>query len=60
MEGFIQVSYRKVNSEEISYQAIYRETRKETEFHMTPIYLIIDKGFNYDLYIMNIEERIPQ
>ncbi len=60
MEGLIQVPYRKVDSEETSYQAVCRETREEMELHTAPVYLITDKGFNYDLYTTNIGERISQ
>ena len=59
MEELIQVPYRKVDLGEISYQAVYREIREETGLHTASIYLIIDKSFNYDLYITNVGERIP-
>ena len=49
-----------MDSGEISYQAICRETREETGLYIAPVYLIIDKEFNCDLYITNIGERIPQ
>ncbi len=60
MEGLIQVPYRKVDSEETSYQAVCKETRKETGLHITPVYLVTDKSFNYDIYITDIGEKIPQ
>ena len=60
MEGLIQVSCEKVDLEETSYQAVCRETREETGLHTAPVYLIMDKSFNCDLYIMDIEESIPQ
>ncbi len=60
MEGLIQVPCEKVDPGETSYQAVYRETREEIGLHTTPVYLITDKSFNCDLYIMNIGERIPQ
>ncbi len=50
MEGLIQVPYEKVDSGETSYQAVYKETKEETGLHMEPVYLTMDKGFNYDLY----------
>ena len=59
MEGLIQVSCGKVNSGEISYQAVCRETRKEIGLHTASVYLITDKGFNCDLYTTNIRERTP-
>ena len=60
MERLIQVSCGKVNPEEISYQVVCRETREETGLHMTSVYLITDKGFNYNLYTTDIGERTPQ
>ncbi len=60
MEGLIQVSCKKVNLEETSYQAVYRETREETGLHTIPVYLIKDKGFNCDVYTIDIGEKIPQ
>jgi len=45
---------------ETSYQAVYREIREETGLHIAPVYLIIDKNFNCDLYTTDIGERIPQ
>ncbi len=59
IEGLIQVSCEKVNSGEISYQAVCRETREETGLHITPVYLITDKDFNCDIYTTNIGKRIP-
>jgi len=47
-----------VDLEEIFYQAICRETREEIELYIMSIYFIIDKKFNYDLYIIDIGERI--
>ena len=58
IEGLIQVSCEKVDLEEISYQAVCRKTREETGLHTTPVYFIINKDFNCDLYITNIEKRI--
>jgi len=49
-----------VDSGEMSYQAVCKETREETGLHTVPVYLITDKGFNYDLYTMDIGERILQ
>ncbi len=60
MEGLIQVSCGKVNPEETSYQAVCRETREETGLHTVPVYLIMDKSFNCDLYTTNIGERMSQ
>ncbi len=60
MEGLIQVSCEKVDLGETSYQAVCRETREETGLHIAPVYFTMDKGFNYDLYITDIRERIPQ
>ncbi len=60
MKELIQVPCGKVNSEEISYQAVCRETREETGLHTAPVYLTTDKGFNCDLYTTDIGERIPQ
>ncbi len=60
MEGLIQVSCGKVDSEKTSYQAVCRETREETGLHTVPVYLIIDKSFNCDLYTTDIGERTPQ
>jgi len=60
MEGLIQVSCRKVDPGETSYQAVCRETKEEMGLHTTPVYLIIDKRFNCDLYITDIGMRIPQ
>ena len=57
MKGLIQVSYEKVNLEKISYQAVCWETRKETGLHIASVYLIMDKGFNCDLYTMDVGER---
>jgi len=58
MKGLIQVSCEKVDLEEISYQAVYRETRKETGLHIALVYPTTDKGFNYNFYIIDIEKRI--
>src|SRR6266542_1648869 len=60
MKGLIQVPYGKIDPGEISYQAVYRETREETGLHIAPMYLITDKGFNCDLYTIDIRERISQ
>ncbi len=59
MEGLIQVLCEKVDPGETFYQAVCREIREETGLHTAPVYLTIDKGFNYDLYTMDIGERIP-
>ncbi len=37
-----------------------RETRKEMGLHTALVYLITDRGFNCDLYTIDIRERIPQ
>ena len=60
IEELIQVSCGKVDLGETSYQAICRETREETGFHIVPVYLTIDRKFNCDLYTINIKERIFQ
>ncbi len=60
IEGLIQVSCGKVDSEETSYQAVYRETREKTGLHIALLYLTIDKGFNCNLYTTDIREKIPQ
>jgi len=58
MKGLIQVPCRKIDIGETSYQVVCRETREEMSLHTAPIYLTIDKDFNYDLYITDIGERI--
>jgi len=58
IEGLIQVPYEKVDLRETSYQTVCRKIRKETELHMVSVYLTIDKSFNCDLYITDIEKRI--
>ncbi len=58
MEGFIQVPCGKVNSGKTLYQAVCKETREEIDLHIASVYLTTDKGFNCDLYIINIEKRI--
>ncbi len=60
IEGLIQVPCEKVDPEEISYQAVCRETKEETGLHIIPVYLITDKGFNCDIYTTDIGERISQ
>jgi len=60
MEGLIQVPCEKVDSGETSYQAVCKETREKTGLHTAPVYLIIDKGFNCDIYITDIGKRTPQ
>ncbi len=60
IEGLIQVSCGKVNSGETSYQAVCRETKEETGLYTASIYLTVDKGFNCDLYTIDIGERISQ
>jgi len=57
MEECIQVSCKKVDPEETSYQAICREIREEMGLYIASVYLTIDKGFNYDLYITDIGEK---
>ncbi len=59
IKELIQVSYRKVDLRETFYQIMYREIRKKIELYTILIYLNINKDFNYDLYTMNIEKRIP-
>ncbi len=44
----------------MSYQAVCREIREETNLYTTPVYLTMDKGFNCDLYTTDIGERISQ
>ncbi len=58
MGRLIQVLYGKVNLKKISYQAICREIRKEIGLHIALVYFTIDKNFNCDLYITDIEKRI--
>ena len=60
MEGLIQVFCEKVDLGEIFYQAVCRKTREETSLHIAPVYLTKDKGFNSDIYTMDIGKRIPQ
>ncbi len=60
MEGLIQIPCGKVDPEEMSYQVVYRKTREKTCLHIALLYFITDKGFNCDLYITDIGERIPQ
>jgi len=60
LEGLIQVLCEKIDLEEISYQMIYREIRKEIGLYIVLIYIITDKGFNCDFYIIDMRERIPQ
>ena len=60
MEGLIQVPCRKVDPGETLYQAVCRKTRKEMGLHITLLYLTTDKGFNCDLYTIDIGERISQ
>ncbi len=60
MGGLIQVPCGKVDPGKTSYQAVCKETREETGLHTAPVYLTTNKGFNCDLYITNIGERIPQ
>ena len=60
IEGLIQVPCEKVDSGEMSYQAVCKETREETGLHTAPVYLTTDKSFNYDIYTTDIGERIPQ
>ncbi len=58
MKRLIQVLYKKVDLGETFYQAIYREIREEMGLHIAPVYLIIDKSFNCNLYTTDIGERI--
>ena len=58
MKGLIQVPCGKVNPGETSYQAVCKETKKKTGLYTAPVYLTIDKSFNCDLYITDIEKRI--
>ncbi len=58
IEGSIQVPCGKVDSGETSYQAVCRETKEETGLHIISVYLTTDKGFNCDIYITDIGERI--
>src|SRR6266540_2505329 len=60
IEGLIQVPCEKVDPGEISYQAVYRETREEIGLYTILVYLTIDKDFNCDLYITDIGKEIPQ
>ncbi len=60
MEGLIQVPCGKVDSGETSYQAVIRETVKETGLTSTSKYLCKDDRFNCDLYIANIGDRKPE
>jgi len=60
MKGLIQVLYGKVDSGETSYQTVCREIREETSLYIASVYLITDKGFNYDLYTIDIGKRILQ
>src|SRR6266540_131880 len=41
IEGLIQIPCGKVNPEETSYQAVYRENREETGLHIASVYLTI-------------------
>ncbi len=49
IKGLIQVFCEKVDSGEISYQAVCREIREEIGLYIASVYLITDKGFNCDL-----------
>src|SRR6266498_862062 len=60
MEGLIQVSCRKVDLEETSYQAVIRETIEETGLTSALKYLCKDDRFNCDLYTTNIGDRKPE
>ncbi len=59
IEGLIQISCRKIDLGKTSYQAVYRKIREEIELHIASVYFATNKGFNYDLYITDIGERIP-
>ena|SRR6266540_6722775 len=56
IEGLIQVSCEKMEKKETSYQAVYRETREETELHTALKYLTKDNRFNCDIYTTDITE----
>ena len=60
MERLIQVPCEKVDLRKTSYQVICKETRKEIRFCIVPVYLTMDKGFNYNLFTTNIKKRISQ
>src|SRR6266542_913337 len=60
MEGLIQVPCGKVDPGETSYQAVIRETVKETGLTSAPKYLCKDDRFNCDLYTTNIGDRKPE
>ncbi len=56
MERLIQVLCGKVDKGKISYQAVCRETRKETGLYTVPKYFTIDDRFNCNIYITDIIE----
>ena len=60
MERLIQVLCEKVDPGEILYQAVCRETSEKIGLHTVPVYFIINKSFNCNLYTTDIEERISQ
>jgi len=60
MEGLIQVSCGKIDLGEIFYQTVCREIREKMGLHIALVYFTINKGFNCDLYTINIGERISQ
>ncbi len=60
MKRLIQILCKKVDIGKISYQAVYREIKKKMGLHTILVYFIIDKGFNCNLYITDIGERIFQ
>ncbi len=49
MKGLIQVSYRKVNKKEISYQTVCRETKEEIELYTALKYFTKNDKFNCNL-----------
>ncbi len=55
MEGLIQVSCKKVDLKETSYQVVCRKTREKTGLYIVSVYLIMDKEFNCNLYTTDIE-----
>ncbi len=57
IEKLIQIPCEKVDKGKILYQAVYKEMREETGFHIILKYLIKDDRFNCDLYITDIIER---
>ncbi len=58
IKRLIQVSCRKVNKEKILYQAICKEIKEKMNLYIILIYLKKNKRFNYDLYIIEIGDKI--